>query len=105
MTITVNDGNFEEIVLKSELPVMVDFGAEWCGPCRALEPYVQQIAAEYEGRAIVGKADVAECPDVTTKYGIRNIPALLFFKGGDLVKTQVGLAPKAALAKMLDEIL
>jgi len=104
MTINVNDSNFEEIVLKSELPVLVDFGAEWCGPCRAIAPYVEQIAAEYEGKAVVCKADVSECPDVTVKYEIRNIPAILYFKGGEAVNKQVGLAPKAALVKMLEEL-
>jgi len=105
MTIVVNDSNFEEVVLKSDLPVMIDFWAEWCGPCRALAPYVAQIATEYEGKALIGKVDVVESPEISGKYGIRNIPALLFFKGGELVKTHVGLAPKATIAKMLDDLL
>jgi len=107
MAIVVNDNTFEEIVLKSELPAMVDFGAKWCGPCRALEPYVEQVAAEYEGKAIVVKADVEQCPDISGKYGIRNIPAIMFFKEGKWLKdkTLTGLVPKATLTKTLDELL
>ena len=102
MAIVLNDNNFDEIVLKSEQPVMVDFWAVWCAPCRAIAPYVEQIATEYEGRALVGKVDIEQSPDVASKYGIRNIPTLLFFKDGKLVDKHVGMATKAALANLLN---
>ena len=105
MAIELNDNNFEKIVLKSEQPVMVDFWAVWCAPCRAIAPYIEQIATEYEGRAIVGKVDIEQSPDVANKYGIRNIPTILFFKGGELVNKHVGLASKAVLANMLNALL
>ncbi|MDR1171607.1 MAG: thioredoxin [Bacteroidales bacterium] len=105
MAVEINERNFEELVLKSDKPVMIDFWAEWCGPCRAIAPYVEQIATEYEGKAVVGKVDVEQCPDITNKYGIRNIPAILFFKGGELVDKQVGMTSKAALAEKLDTLL
>jgi len=105
MAIELNDNNFEKIVLKSEQPVMVDFWAVWCAPCRAIAPYIEQIATEYEGRAIVGKVDIEQSPDVANKYGIRNIPTILFFKGGEMVNKHVGLASKAVLANMLNALL
>jgi len=105
MAIILNDNNFDEIVLKSEQPVMVDFWATWCAPCRAIAPYVEQIATEYEGRALVGKVDIEQSPDVANRYGIRNIPTLLFFKGGELVNKHVGLANKATLANLLNALL
>ena len=105
MAIAVNDSNFEEVVLKSDLPVMIDFWAEWCGPCRAIAPYVEQIASEYEGKAIVGKVNIEQCPETTNKFGIRNIPTLLFFKGGEVVDKQVGMASKALLSNKLDALL
>ena len=105
MAIELNDNNFEKIVLKSEQPVMVDFWAVWCAPCRAIAPFIEQIATEYEGRAIVGKVDIEQSPDVANKYGIRNIPTILFFKGGEMVNKHVGLASKAVLANMLNALL
>jgi thioredoxin 1 len=105
MAIVINDSNFDEIVLKSAQPVMIDFWAVWCGPCRAIAPYVEQIAAEYEGKAVVGKVDIEQCPDITSKFGIRNIPTLLFFKGGELADKQVGMTSKADLCKKLDALL
>ena len=101
----VNDSNFDEIVLKSGQPVMIDFGAEWCAPCRAIAPFMEQIATEYEGKAIVAKVDIEQSPDAADKYGIRNIPTILFFKGGELVNKQVGMTSKAALANMLNALL
>ena len=105
MAIIVNESNFEEVVLKSEQPVMIDLWAEWCAPCRAIAPYVEQIATEYEGKAIVGKVNIEQSPDIAERYGIRNIPTILFFKGGELVNKQVGLTSKAALANMLNALL
>jgi len=105
MALIVNDSNFEEIVLKSELPVMVDFWAEWCAPCRAIAPYVEQIATEYEGKAVVGKVNIEQSPDVANNFGIRNIPTILFFKSGELVNKHVGMTSKSALANMLNALL
>ena len=105
MALIINDSNFEELVLKSEQPVMLDFWAVWCGPCRAIAPYVEQIATEYEGKAVIGKVDIEQCPDIANKFGIRNIPTLLFFKGGELADKHVGLTSKTELAKKLDALL
>ena len=105
MALVINDGNFEEIVLKSEQPVMVDFWAAWCSPCRALAPYVEQIATEYKGKAVVGKVDIEQSPDIANQFGIRNIPTILFFKGGELVDKHVGLTSKAELIKKLVALL
>ncbi len=105
MAVEINESNFEELVLKSDKPVMIDFWAEWCGPCRVIAPYVEQIATEYEGKAVVGKVDIEQCPDITNKYGIRNIPTILFFKGGEVVDKQVGMTSKSALAGKLNALL
>jgi len=105
MALIVNDSNFEENVLKSELPVMIDFWAEWCAPCRAIAPYVEQIAAEYEGKAVVGKVNIEQSPEIANTFGIRNIPTILFFKGGELVNKHVGMTSKSALANMLNALL
>ncbi len=105
MTVIITDDNFDEVVLKSDKPVMVDFWAEWCGPCRMIAPSVEQLATEYEGKAVIGKMDIEQNNDVSVKYGIRNIPTLLFFKGGELVDKQVGVATKAALADKLKALL
>ena len=102
MAVIVSESNFEEIVLKSDKPVMIDFWAEWCGPCRVIAPFVEQIAMEFEGRAVVGKVDIEQCPDIANRYGIRNIPTLLFFKGGELVDKHVGVANKVVLAGKLN---
>ena len=98
----VNDGNFEEQVLRSEKPVLVDFWAPWCPPCRMIAPAIAELAKEYEGRAKVVKLDVDESPAVAGKYGIQGIPTLLVFKGGRVVEQRVGALPKAELARMLD---
>ena len=102
MALEFTDSNFEELVLKSDKPVMVDFWAEWCGPCRMVGPVVQELAAEYEGKAVVGKLNVDNNAQVSMKYGIRSIPTILFFKNGELVDRSVGAVPKAQLAQKLD---
>jgi thioredoxin 1 len=102
MALEITDANFEEIVLKSDKPVLVDFWAEWCGPCRMVGPIVEEISNEYQGRAVVGKVDVDSNPNTSMQFGIRNIPTLLIFKGGKLVDKQVGAAPKQALTQKLD---
>jgi len=104
MTIEITDENFEELVLKSDKPVLIDLWAEWCGPCRMVGPVVDQLSEDYEGRAICGKIDVDSNPNVSVEYGVRNIPTLLFFKNGELVDKQVGAVPKAVLAAKLDAI-
>ena len=105
MAIELTDKNFEENVLKSDKPVLVDFWAEWCGPCRMVGPVVEELATEYDGKAVVGKVDVDYNPEVATKFGIRNIPTILFFKDGEVVDKQVGAAPKTTLASKIDNLL
>jgi len=102
MAIEFTDANFEELVLKSDKPVLVDFWAEWCGPCRMVGPVVEELSKEYDGKAVVGKVDVDSNPSVSAKYGLRNIPTILFFKGGEVVDKQVGVAQKSALAQKID---
>jgi thioredoxin 1 len=103
MALELTDSNFEDIVLKSDKPVIVDFWAVWCGPCRIIGPIVQEIGEEYSDQVVVGKLDVDNNPDVTRKYGIRNIPTLLFFKNGEVVDKQVGSVPKPVLVKKLEQ--
>ncbi|MGM9735103.1 MAG: thioredoxin [Candidatus Cryptobacteroides sp.] len=100
----ITDANFAE-TLNTEMPVMVDFWATWCGPCRAIAPVVEELAGEYEGKAVICKCNVDECDDVPMKYGIRSIPTLLFFKNGELVDRLVGAASKAAIAEKLNALL
>lgn len=105
MAVIVTDSNFEEIVLKSDKPVVLDFWAEWCGPCRMITPIIEEMAKEYEGRAVIAKVNVDENNDVSVKFAVRNIPTVLFFKDGKVVDKQVGAAPKATFANKLDAIL
>ena len=104
-TIKVDQSNFESDVLKSDIPVVVDFWAEWCGPCRMVGPIVEEIGAEFEGKAITTKLDVDSNPGVTQKYGIRNIPTILFFKNGEVVDKQVGAVPKSTIVAKLEALL
>jgi len=103
MALEITDANFDELVLKSEKPVLVDFWAEWCGPCRMVGPVVEEIAKEYANTAVVGKVNVDNNPGISMKFGIRNIPALLFFKNGEIVDKQIGAVPKSVLAQKLDK--
>lgn len=105
MTVEVTDSNFEEEVLNSDKPVLVDFWAEWCGPCRMVGPIVDELAKEYDGKAVMAKMDVDSNPDTSVKFGIRNIPTILFFKNGEIADKQVGAVPKANLASKLDALL
>jgi len=105
MAIHVTDADFENVVLKSDIPVMVDFWAEWCGPCKMIAPLVDELSAEYEGKAKMVKMDVDNNSATAMKYGIRNIPTLLFFKGGEVVDKQVGVVAKSALADKINALL
>ena len=102
MALEITDANFDELVIKSDKPVLVDFWAEWCGPCRMVGPVVEELAKDYEGRAIIGKVNVDNNPEISMKFGIRNIPGLLFFKNGEIVDKQIGAVPKNVLAQKLD---
>ncbi|MDA0671545.1 MAG: thioredoxin [Bacteroidetes bacterium] len=100
--IEFNDANFAAEVESADTPVLVDFWAEWCGPCRMVGPVVEELAGEYEGKVKVGKVDVDNNPSVSMKYGIRSIPTLLIFKNGEVVDQVVGAVPKSVLQKQLD---
>ena len=99
---TFTDGNFDADVLKSGAPVLVDFWAEWCGPCKRLAPTIDALAGDYAGKVTIGKLNVDENPNTAFKFQIRGIPAMLIFKGGQVVESVVGLTPKEELKKVLD---
>ncbi len=103
MALAINKENFQE-VLASGQPVVIDFWAEWCGPCRMMSPIVDELAAEYDGKAIIGKCDIEENDDITMKYGVRNIPTIIFLKNGELVDKQVGACSKEALKEKLEKL-
>ena len=99
--IEITDSNYEEII-NSGKPVMVDFWAEWCGPCRIIGPVVEEMANDYEGKVVIGKVDVDNNPSITAKFGVRSIPTLLIFKDGQVVDKQIGAVPKSILSKKLE---
>ena len=105
MALELTDANFEGLVLKADKPVFVDFWAEWCGPCRMVGPIVIEIGEEFSDKAVVGKLDVDSNPGIAAKYGIRNIPTILFFKGGEIKDKQVGACPKSTLVNKLEALL
>lgn len=105
MTLEFTDANFEELVLKTDKPVLVDFWAEWCGPCRMVGPIVSELGEEYKDKVVVGKLDVDSNPNVAMRYGIRNIPTILFFKNGEIADKQVGAVPKSVLAGKIESLL
>ncbi len=104
MALTVNNDNFQQI-LDSKLPVVMDFWAEWCGPCRMIAPIVDELAAEYEGRVVVAKCDVEECEEAVAKFGVRNIPTLVFIKDGALVDKSVGAVSKNVIKDKIEKML
>ncbi len=105
MALEFNDANFDELAMKSDKPVVIDTWAVWCGPCRIIAPYIEEMAMEYEGKAVIGKLDVDSNPHTTSRFGIRNIPTVLFLKGGEVVDKQVGAVPKSALVAKLEKLL
>ena len=104
-TVKVTDENFETEVVKADKPVIVDFWAEWCGPCKMIAPAVHDLAEEYTGKLNVAKVDIDNSPEIATKYGIRSIPALIFFRDGKPVDQVIGALPKGALKKKIDSVL
>ncbi len=101
----ITDATFEDVVLKSEIPVMVDLWAVWCGPCKMIHPILEELSEEYEGKALMTKLDVDNNRETAMKYGIRNIPTVLFFKNGEVIDKQVGAVPKKKFVEKLEAIL
>ena len=105
MALELTDSNFEEIVLKSDKPVLVDFWAEWCGPCRMVGPVIDELSEDFEGKAIIGKLDVDSNQISAAKYGVRSIPTVLLFKDGEMISKQVGVAPKQTYEDVINSAL
>ena len=102
---TITDDNFQDEVLNSDLPVLIDFWAVWCGPCKMIAPIVEELSTEYDGKAKIGKLDVDSNQQTSIKYGVRSIPTLLIFKGGELVETIIGAVPKAKVVEKLESFI
>lgn len=105
MTLEITDKDFQEKVLESDVPVLVDFWAAWCGPCRMVGPIIDELNTEYEGKAVIAKMDVDQNQEFAAKYGVRNIPTVLFFKNGEMVNRQVGVAQKETYKEAIDNLL
>lgn len=105
MALEITDANFDELVLKSDKPVIVDFWAEWCGPCRMIGPLIEEMSKEYDGKAVVGKVNVDLNSEVSAQFGVRSIPTILFIKNGQVVDKSVGAVPKNVLATKLEALL
>lgn len=105
MALEITEANYDEIVSGADKPVVLDFWAAWCGPCKMIGPLIEEMHNEYEGKAIIGKVDVDNNPGIAGKFGIRNIPTVVYLKGGELVDKSVGAVPKAQLTSKLDAIL
>ncbi|MEO0571330.1 MAG: thioredoxin [Bacteroidota bacterium] len=105
MALEITDATFDEVVLKSDKPVMVDFWAAWCGPCRMVGPIIEEVSQEYDGKAVVGKVDVDANQQFAAKYGVRNIPTVLVFKDGEIVSRQVGVSPKNVYTDAIEAVL
>ena len=105
MALEITDATFDEVVLKSDKPVVVDFWAAWCGPCRMVGPIIDEVSNEYDGKAVVGKVDVDANQEFAAKYGVRNIPTVLVFKNGEIVNRQVGVSPKIVYTDAIDALL